>query len=213
MNILLFGAPGAGKGTQSSLLVEKFGFKHISTGDLFRAAIKGGTPLGQQAKSFIDKGELVPDEVTIGMVDEVFENLKGKSFILDGFPRTVPQAEALEKLYKKHGLEMGPAVFFEVDQSELIERLAGRRVCKSCGAVYHIVSKPTSKEGICDQCGGPVVQRPDDQRDVISTRLVTYEKSTAPLKDYFKAAKRFIELNGMGEAGEIFERVKRALNL
>lgn len=204
MNIVLFGAPGAGKGTQSALLVEKLGMVQISTGDLFRAAIKNKTELGKQAQAFMDKGELVPDSVTIQMVDEVLVNLKNKSFILDGFPRTQAQAEGLGKILKQRGLEIGKAIFLEVPKEELLGRLTGRRVCKACGAVYHVQTKPSKVDGVCDNCGGEVVQRNDDKVDVIATRLKTYEDNTLPLRSYYKEQGKYVELNGAQDTDKVF---------
>ncbi len=211
MNILLFGAPGAGKGTQSELLVKKLSFLQISTGDLFRAAIKNKTALGQTAQSYMDKGELVPDSVVIGMVDEVLANLNGKNFILDGFPRNVAQAEALGKILSQRQLEIGKAVFLEVPSEALLSRLTGRRVCKSCGAVYHIASKPTHKTGVCDSCGGEVIQRNDDKEDVIATRLKTYAESTAPLKQYYKSLGKLVAVDGDRNSEEVFVSIKAEL--
>lgn len=211
MNIVLFGAPGAGKGTQSALLVEKLGMVQISTGDLFRAAIKNQTELGMKAKSFMDKGELVPDSVTIGMVDEVLAKLGNKSFILDGFPRTVTQVEGLGKILSSRGLEIGKAVFLEVPKEELLERLTGRRVCKSCGAVYHVKAKPTKIAGVCDLDGGEVVQRNDDKADVIATRLKTYEENTYPLKALFKQQGKYAEVNGSQDTDVVFESIASKL--
>ncbi len=207
MNIVLFGPPGAGKGTQSALLVDRKQMKHISTGDLFREAMKNQTPLGVKAKSFVDAGKLVPDEIVIGMVAEVFKNLKGQSFILDGFPRTVPQADELEKMMSGMNLNIGKAVFLEVPRETLMRRLTGRRVCNSCGAVYHVDSKPTRQEGICDVCGGQVVQRKDDHQDVIGTRLEAYDKSTSPLKQYFASKGLLSEVNGLGATEEVYGRL------
>lgn len=207
MNIILFGPPGAGKGTQSALLVEREKMRHISTGDLFREAVKNQTPLGVKAKGFMDAGQLVPDEVVIGMVEEVLQGLKGQSFILDGFPRTVPQAEALEGLLSRHGMAIGKAVFLEVPRQALLSRLTGRRVCVSCGAVYHIETKPTKKEGLCDVCGGQVVQRKDDHEDVIRTRLEAYDKSTSPLKAYFASKGLLAEVEGTGSTDEVYRRL------
>jgi adenylate kinase len=207
LNIILFGPPGAGKGTQSSLLVEKKSMAHISTGDLFREAIKKQTPLGLQAKSYLDSGALVPDEITIGMVEEVLNKLGGRNFILDGFPRTIPQAEALEKLLKKHGLEIGKSVFIEVPRADLMRRLTGRRVCQNCGTVYHVETKPTKAGGVCDACGGQVVQRKDDHEDVIGNRLEAYDRSTSPLKDYFRKTGLLAEVNGVGSTDEVFSRL------
>ena len=211
MNIVLFGPPGAGKGTQSALLVERRQMKHISTGDLLREAVKNQTPLGQKAKSFMDAGKLVPDEVMIGMVDEVLKGLSGRSIILDGFPRTVPQATALESLLSQHGMRIGRAVFVEVPREKLLRRLTGRRVCNSCGAVYHVDSKPTKRDGVCDTCGGQVVQRKDDHEDVIGTRLEAYDKSTSPLKQFFADKGLFAEVNGIGGTEEVYGRIEAQL--
>ncbi len=211
MNIVLFGPPGAGKGTQSALLVERKSMRHISTGDLLREAVKNQTPLGAKAKSFMDVGQLVPDEVMIGMVEEVLQKLKGQSFILDGFPRTVPQAEALEKLLTAHGIKIGKALFLEVPRQLLLRRLTGRRVCQSCGAVYHVDTAPSKKEGICDNCGGALVQRKDDHEDVIGTRLEAYDKSTSPLKKYFESRGSFSEVNGVGSTEEVYSHLSLQL--
>lgn len=211
MNLILFGPPGAGKGTQSQFLIERMGMKQLSTGDLFRAAIKNQTALGKEAKGYLDAGKLVPDSVTIGLVREELSRLNGQSFILDGFPRNVPQAEALEVLLKELGLKVGSSLFLEVPMSMLLGRLTGRRTCKSCGAVYHVESKPTRKEGVCDNCGGDVVQRPDDKEEVIRTRLETYEASTRPLKDYYKAKGPFAVIDGTGTSEEVFSRIKKAI--
>jgi adenylate kinase len=212
MNIVLFGPPGAGKGTQSALLVERKQMKHISTGDLLREAVKNQTQLGLKAKGFMDAGQLVPDEVVIGMVEEVAQTLKGQSFILDGFPRTVPQATALENLMGRLGLNIGKAVFLEVARETLLRRLTGRRVCNSCGSVYHVDSKPSKKEGICDVCGGLVVQRKDDHQDVIGNRLEAYDKSTSPLKQYFAQKGIFSEVNGLGATEEVYGRLAGQIN-
>ncbi len=212
MNIVLFGAPGAGKGTQSTLLVDRLGMIQISTGDLFRAAIKNKTALGQQAQGFMDEGELVPDSIVIGMVDEVLAGLGNKSFILDGFPRTRAQAEALGTILRQRGLEIGKAVFLEVPREELLGRLTGRRVCKSCGAVYHVSSKPSKVAGVCDNCGGEVIQRNDDKEDVIATRLKTYEENTLPLRAYFKELSKYVEVNGNQDAETVFSNIKKTLN-
>lgn len=210
MNIILFGAPGAGKGTQSGLLIERRGMTQISTGDLFRAAIKNKTELGRKAQEFMDQGQLVPDEIVIGMVEEVLQ--KGvQDFILDGFPRTVKQAEALDSLLGKMKLSIGKAIFLEVPQQILMDRLTGRRVCKACGAVYHIASKPPKKEGVCDQCGGDVVQRNDDKAEVIGTRLKAYEEFTSPLKTFYRQAGKYVEVNGNREAESVYRDLQGLL--
>ena len=212
MNIVLFGAPGAGKGTQSTLLVERSGMLQISTGDLFRAAIKNATELGKTAQGFMDKGELVPDSVVISMVDEVLAKLGNKFFILDGFPRTRAQAEALGLILSKRGLKIGKAVFLEVAKEELLGRLTGRRVCKSCGAVFHILSKPTKVAGVCDVCGGQVIQRNDDKEEVIATRLKTYEENTQPLRAYFKSSGLYVEVNGAQGMEKVFSDIQKVLS-
>lgn len=205
MNLILFGAPGAGKGTQSTLLVEKKGYVQISTGDLLRAAIKNQTELGLKAKGFMDKGDLVPDAVVIGLVEEKMKSLAGRPFILDGFPRNISQAEALDQALARNGLRVDKVVSLEVPKQALLQRLTGRRVCQNCGAVYHTQSKPSKKEGVCDVCGGAVVQRNDDKEDVIQNRLATYEKSTAPLKDYYQKKGRLVELNGDRNTETVFK--------
>lgn len=212
MNIVLFGAPGAGKGTQSVFLVDRLGFFQISTGDLFRAAIKNKTSLGQRAQVFMDKGQLVPDEIVIGMVEEVLTKNPNKNFILDGFPRTVAQADALGTMLKSRSLDIGKAIFLEVASEELLSRLTGRRVCKSCGAVYHILSKPTAKASVCDNCGGEVIQRTDDKEDVISTRLKAYEDNTFPLKEYYKKQGKYVEVDGSRQPEDVFLAIKGILH-
>jgi len=211
LNIILFGAPGAGKGTQSALLIEKLGMSQVSTGDLFRAAIKGKTELGVLAQTYMDKGLLVPDSVVIGMVEEVLKS-GVKNFILDGFPRTVPQAEALDELLRKLNLSVSKAVFLEVPKQELMGRLTGRRVCKNCGAVYHIVSKPSKLESVCDSCGGQVVQRNDDKTEVIEARLKNYDEYTSPLKDYYTKSRKYVELNGNRDTEMVFSDLKKVIS-
>ncbi len=210
MNIILFGAPGAGKGTQSELLISRLGMKQISTGDLFRAAIKGQTDLGKKAQEYMDKGQLVPDSIVIGMVEEVLD--KGiLNFILDGFPRTVAQAEALDSLVSKKGVSIDKAIFLEVPMAILMDRLTGRRVCKNCAAVYHVISKPSKVEGVCDNCGGEVIQRNDDKAEVIGTRLKTYEEFTSPLKEFYKKTGKYIEVDGNRDAGDVFKEIEKII--
>lgn len=209
MNIILFGAPGAGKGTQSALLVENFDMRHISTGDLFRKHIKEETELGLKAKSIMDAGNLVPDDITIGMVDDVMDNLNGQEFILDGFPRTVPQAEALDQLLEEKGLHLDKVISFTVPNEELLGRLTGRRVCSGCAAVYHIDAKPTKEPGICDLCGSEVVQRKDDSAEAVSNRLEVYEQQTKPVFEYFQNTGRLVEIEGRGTTDEVFERIQK----
>lgn len=212
MNILLFGAPGSGKGTQSALLVERHAMGHISTGDLFRAAIKNKTALGLEAQGYMDKGQLVPDSVTIGMVRVALKELGGKSFILDGFPRNVAQAESLELMLKELGLKLDRALFLEVPNAELVDRLSGRRVCKSCGAVYHVKFKPLKNGLNCDNCAGTeIYQREDDKASAVGTRLKVYEEYTSPLKDYYKSKGKLTEIDGIGQTEEVYLRVKKEL--
>lgn len=212
MSIVLFGPPGAGKGTQASKIVFEAQKFHISTGDLFRNAMKNQTPLGLEAKSYVDSGRLVPDSVTIGLVKEVLSNNKSGDFIFDGFPRTTPQAEALEVLINEMGVSpIKHALFLEVPKEILFKRLTGRRVCKDCGTVYHSESNPTRVSGQCDKCGGEVYQRKDDGEDVIATRLETYEKSTEPLKEYYQKKGLFVAIDGMGNPDVVFSRFKAYL--
>lgn len=210
MNLILFGAPGAGKGTQSELLIKRAEMTQISTGDLFRAAIKGQTDLGKKAQEFMDKGQLVPDSIVIGMVEEVLKK-DTKKFILDGFPRTVAQAQALDELLVKMNLLIGKAIFLEVPMKVLMDRLTGRRVCKNCGAVFHIVSKPTKMEGKCDICGGEVIQRNDDKVDVIETRLRTYQEFTSPLKEFYKKSGKYVEVDGNRDTEEVYTEIEKII--
>jgi adenylate kinase len=213
LNLILFGPPGAGKGTQSALLTSRMDMLQISTGDLFRTAIRNGTKLGLEAKSYIDAGNLVPDSVTIRLVDEVVRGLSGQGFILDGFPRNVAQADALEDLLKTTNQRIDRTLFLEVPMSALLGRLAGRRVCTSCGTVYHAEAKPPRVAGVCDKDGGPVIQRPDDKEDVIRTRLEAYETSTKPLKDYYRAKGNYAVVDGTGTSDEVYGRIAEALRV
>lgn len=212
MNIVIFGAPGAGKGTQSAELVAKLGMFHISTGDLFRAAFKNETELGKKAKEYVNRGSLVPDDITIKMVEEVFENIGEKDFILDGFPRNTAQAEALGEMLSKIHKSVDKAVFLHVPREQLMSRLTGRRLCKDCGAVYHMQAKLPKQAGKCDACqGANLYQRDDDKKDVIANRLEAYDANTAPLIEYYKKAGKYVEVDGVGDTGEIFSRLKSVL--
>lgn len=207
MNIILFGAPGAGKGTQSALLVDRKQMRQISTGDLFRAHMKQQTRLGAEAKSYMDFGKLVPDEIVVGMVEDVMKDLGGQSFILDGFPRTVPQAEALEVMLMNNKLKIDKAIFLDVPKDVLLARLAGRRVCTSCGANYHVLVKPPAVSDVCDFCGSPVTQRADDKEEVVLTRLNAYEASTAPLIQHYSKNGKFTTVSGVGSTEDIYSRI------
>jgi len=214
--LLLFGAPGSGKGTQSSILVEKNNFFQISTGDLLRAAIKEGTKLGRDAKAFMDKGELVPDSVVIGLVDEVLiDNLKKgkKSFIFDGFPRTVPQAQSLKEILGKHGLKADSVVFINVDSKGLIKRLTGRRVCQSCSTVYHIENSPSKISGVCDKCGGQLVLRTDDREEVILSRLNTYQAVADMLRKFYSVDGIVKEVNGDQSVETVYKSIVSSAEL
>lgn len=184
--IVFIGPPGAGKGTQSALLSERLSFVQISTGDLLREAVKNNTPLGVKAKHYMEQGNLVPDELIIAMIDEKLQQLEGKNIILDGFPRTVNQAKALDDLLPKRNRKLDTVILFQIGDEEVVKRLSGRRVCQNCGAVYHIVYNPPKKEGVCDKCGGNLIQREDDKEEVIRKRLEVYHSQTAALIDYYK---------------------------
>ena len=197
MHILLMGPPGAGKGTQAANLVKEFGILHISTGDMFRAAVKEGTELGLQAKACMDAGKLVPDEVTIGIVKERLAKPDcKKGFILDGFPRTVEQADALAGILKELGLSLTAALNITVPAADLIERAVGRRICKSCGATYHVKFNPSKKAGVCDTCAGDLYQRADDSEETMKNRLSVYEAQTKPLIAYYEKAGVYKEIDG-----------------
>lgn len=209
MSLVLFGPPGAGKGTQSSLMLEGSNMMHVSTGQLFRDAIKNKTPLGVEAQSYVDAGKLVPDSVVIGLIRELLEKNKTTSFIFDGFPRTMPQAEALEQQITEVGARsIAKALFLEVPQQVLLDRLSGRRACKNCGATYHVTSAAPKKAGVCDKCGGELYQRKDDAPEAIETRLDAYEKSTAPLKEFYQKKGLFVSIDGVGDSKDVFERIR-----
>ena len=206
------GLPGAGKGTQAEKIVEKYNIPHISTGDMFRAAIKDGTELGLQAKSFMDKGELVPDEVTIGIVRErLSKDDCNEGFLLDGFPRTVPQAEALEAILTDLGKQIDYVINIEVNSEILLERLTGRRICKDCGSTYHLVFNPPSQEGTCDKCGGELYQRADDNAETVGTRLQVNIEQSKPLLDFYQVKGYLRNINGQQEINKVFGDVEELL--
>lgn len=206
------GLPGAGKGTQAEKIVEKYNIPHISTGDMFRAAIKDGTELGLQAKSFMDKGELVPDEVTIGIVRErLSKDDCNQGFLLDGFPRTVPQAEALEVILTDLEKKIDYVINIEVDSAILLERLTGRRICKECGATYHLVFNPPSQEGTCDKCGGELYQRADDNAETVGTRLQVNIEQSKPLLDFYQEKGYLRNIDGQQEINKVFGDVEELL--
>lgn len=208
MKIVLLGAPGAGKGTQAKKLIEKYGIPQISTGDLLRAAVAAGTPLGKEAKSYMDKGELVPDSVVLGMVEErLKQDDCKKGYILDGFPRNTAQAEALDKMLVSLNMPLDAALSVDVPFEDLMKRLTGRRTCKSCGQMYNVYFSPPKKEGICDKCGGELFQRDDDKEETIKRRLDVYDTQTAPLIDYYKKKGILKSVIGTGSIDEIFNKV------
>jgi adenylate kinase len=212
VNLVLMGLPGAGKGTQAEKIVEEYGIPHISTGDMFRAAIKEGTELGLKAKSFMDKGELVPDEVTIGIVRErLSKDDCQKGFLLDGFPRTVAQAEALENMLQELNKSIDYVLHIDVDKEILMERLTGRRICKECGATYHLVFNPPTKEGICDRCGGELYQRADDNEETVQNRLDLNIKQMQPLLDFYQEKGYLRTINGQQEIDKVFADVNELL--
>ncbi len=212
MHILLMGPPGAGKGTQAANLVKEFTIPHISTGDMFRAAVKEETELGKQAKICMDAGKLVPDEVTIGIVRERLAKPDcKKGFILDGFPRTVEQAAALDTILADLQIKLTSVLNINVPAADLIERAVGRRICKKCGATYHVKFNPTKKDGICDVCGGELYQRADDSEATMKNRLSVYEAQTKPLMDYYKKAGLYVEVDGRKSIDKVFADVVQRL--
>jgi len=213
MNLILLGPPGSGKGTQAQRMTERYHLPQISTGDILRAAVKGSTPLGTKAKEFMDHGQLVPDEIVIGIVEERLQQRDCHSgFILDGFPRTIPQAEALQPILTKIGRAIDHVINMEVESEELIRRLTGRRTCKNCGAMFHVLFQPPKKEGSCDRCGGALYQRGDDKEETIRTRLREYEKQTAPLIEYYRGKKTLRSIQGVGGPDQIFDQIIHLLD-
>ena len=208
MKLILLGAPGAGKGTQAEVICEKFNIPAISTGNILREAIKNGTEMGIKAKSYIDNGNLVPDEVVIGIInDRLAADDCKNGFILDGFPRTIPQAEALDKM----NIGIDCALSIEVADEKIMQRLSGRRVCLTCGATYHVDYKKPAKEGICNNCGAELVQRNDDKPETIADRLAVYHNQTEPLKEYYKKAGKLITVEGQEEVKDTTALVLAAL--
>lgn len=212
MYIVLLGAPGAGKGTQASLLTEKLKLAHIASGDLFRQALSKGTPLGLQAKTYMEKGQLVPNEITIKMVLERITSPDCQGgIILDGFPRNVEQAEALDKALENQKKAIDYAVYIKVSEDELLKRLTGRWICRGCQAPYHEISSPSKVKGICDKCGGELYQRADDNTETIKKRLEVFFAETAPLIEYYSRAGKLLEVKGEGSMEEISQRIITAL--
>lgn len=214
MRIVLLGGPGSGKGTQAKKLIDKVGVPQISTGDIFRAALKEGTPMGLKAKTYMDKGELVPDDVVIGVVEERLTKPDlDKGYMLDGFPRTLPQAEALDKILDGQKKAIDHAILVDVPDEELVARLSGRRTCRNsdCGAMFHVMFNPSKKEGICDKCGSELYQRDDDSEATIRERLTVYNSQTAPLIDYYENKGLLRRVKGVGPIDEIFAAIEKVL--
>ena len=212
MYILLMGPPGAGKGTQAERLIAEYGIPQISTGDMFRAAVKSGTALGKEAKSYMDKGALVPDSVTVGIVKErLAEDDCKKGWILDGFPRTTAQAAALDAILHDMGISLTAVLNIQAEKEGLIRRVCGRFVCRKCGASFHKEFRPPKQEGICDTCGGELYQRDDDKEETMKQRLFVYENSTAPLIDYYKASGVLYDIDGDKSMDEVHDEIVSVL--
>lgn len=212
LNLILMGLPGAGKGTQAEKIVEKYHIPHISTGDMFRLAIKEGTELGKKAKKFMDQGALVPDEVTIGIVEERLQKDDCQNgFLLDGFPRTIAQADALQSLLNKMGEDIDHVLHVDVPEENLLERLTGRRICPTCGATYHVLYNPSKKEGVCDKDGSELIQRDDDKAETVKNRLEVNIEQTKPLLDYYRDKGYLVTINGDQEINEVFQDIQNKL--
>ncbi len=212
MKIIMLGAPGAGKGTQAKKLTQKYNIPHISTGDILRTNIKAGTELGHKAKTFIDKGLLVPDDLVVDLVvSRISKEDCVDGYVLDGFPRTIPQAIALDAALEGKDERVDYAVNVEVPDALIVNRMSGRRACLACGATYHIVNIPTKKEGICDVCGNELVLRDDDKPETVSKRLQVYHKQTQPLIDYYTEKKVLVEVDGTKDMNEVFDDIIKIL--
>jgi len=212
MNIVLFGPPGSGKGTQAKMLAERYGIPHISTGDILREHLKNKTKLGLEAKAYMDRGALVPDDILIGIIkDRLSQPDCTSGFLLDGYPRTLPQADALSVILNEMGKKLDVVLNIDVPDEELIKRLAGRRMC-SCGASYHILFNPPKQEGICDRCGKPLYQRDDDKEEAIVNRLEVYKHQTQPLIEYYTNEGLMMTVHGAASIAEVFDEICRVLD-
>ena len=212
MKIIMLGAPGAGKGTQAKKIADKYQIPHISTGDIFRANIKEGTELGKKAKSYMDQGQLVPDELTLELIMDRFQNPDCENgYVLDGFPRTIPQAEALTEALAKKGETIDYAINVEVPDENIINRMGGRRACLACGSTYHIVYAPTRVEGICDRCGEKLVLRDDDKPETVKNRLNVYHNQTQPLIEYYTKQGKLAEVDGTQSMEDVFNAIVKIL--
>ncbi len=213
MNIILIGAPGSGKGTQSRQFIDKYNFVQLSTGDVLRTAISKKTDVGLQAKSYMDQGKLVPDDVMIALVQDYMSKQDGKSVIFDGFPRTVAQAKSLDSMLEKNASRIDKVVYFKINPQILVKRLTGRRTCSQCGEIYHVETKPSNKGHICEKCGGSLVQRADDKEEVISERLAQFEKNTGPTIEFYRGLNRLVEVDCTKEPGVVFGEIEKVLAL
>ncbi len=204
----MLGAPGAGKGTQAKMIAEKYSIPHVSTGDIFRANIKNGTDLGKEAKSYMDKGELVPDELTVRiLLDRVAQDDCKNGYVLDGFPRTIPQAKVLEEELNKQGTDVDYAINVDVPDENIIKRMSGRRACVTCGATYHIEHVPPKTEGICDKCGAELILRDDDKEETVKNRLNVYHEQTQPLIDFYAAKNVLKNVDGTVDMMDVFKAI------
>lgn len=212
MRVIMLGPPGAGKGTQASRIAERYGIPHISTGDMFRANLKAGTPLGQEARQYMDAGQLVPDDLVVRMVDDRLSwDDAQDGWDLDGFPRTIGQAEALDELLEERGTPIDVVLRFSVDDDEVVERLSGRRVCRDCGEIYHVHANPPAEEGVCDACGGELYQRDDDQEEVIRNRLASYVEDTEPLEQFYAERGLLRDVEAVGDIDDVTDRALAVL--
>lgn len=208
MKIIMLGAPGAGKGTQAKMIAEKYSIPHISTGDIFRANIKNGTELGKKAKSYMDKGQLVPDELTLDLIMDRFKQDDCKNgYVLDGFPRTIPQAEALDTALKAKGEKVDFAIDVDVPDENIVKRMGGRRACVGCGATYHVIYSPTKVEGVCDKCGEELIVRDDDKPETVLNRLEVYHNQTQPLIDYYNEQGILKSVDGTVDMKDVFNAI------
>ncbi len=214
MRVVLLGPPGAGKGTQASFISEKYQIPHISTGDIFRANLKNGTELGMKAKAYMDKGELVPDSLTIEIVlDKLQSEECAKGFLLDGFPRNIEQAEAMDDFLKAKDLKLNAVINIEVDKSVLVERAVGRRICRDCGMTYHVNFNPSKQAGVCDQCCGELYQRADDNSETVANRIDVYQSQTAPLINYYQEQDLILNIDGLQAIEEVTKAITKALGV
>jgi adenylate kinase len=211
VRLIFLGPPGAGKGTQARELAREWGVPQIATGEMLREAVAAGTPLGREAKRIMDTGALVPDDVMVGLIAERLRQPDaGRGFILDGFPRTIAQAEALDHLLKDLGQKLDRVLYFDVAEPELVRRLTGRRICRRCQAAFHVASAPPRREGVCDRCGGELYQRDDDSEATVRNRLQVYDRQTAPLLDYYRSRHLLTAIRGEGAIGAIRDDIRRA---